>query len=715
MKFGRVQGAFAALVLATSLWGTTPAHAESIGEEESITSSSLSVVKKGMDLSDKYAVWVSSDEDKNQSIVLYSLDNEKGEKIADSSSSKSSPVTAGNYVAWIDYGRKDGDIYLYDISSKKNPVRVTESNFKAMSDDIQISENYLVWTDGRDKNIYAYDLAKGTTTQLSTKGKASHPAVSNSYAVWQDGRSGDSDIFYYDFKTKKEYLASKNSDNQTNPDIYDDVIVYEDDRNNLTEIYQYDISAGEESRVTKSKNSADNHKERPQVYGSKVIYRDNEELRIQSLSSSSYDEVNDSVSERFVSRINGKYVLYAVEGNSSASLYLYNIKEDESTPLGSQAGGEISSPAASDRYVVYLNEGKKQDQVVLYDVKSKVTSIISSSSEQPARPLVSNQFVVWYDRKKDELVSYNVKTGKKSSITSSDDTPSDEFYALHGQKLVWADENRKGGYKLMLTDLKTMKTTETESATSELRGLGLYDNRIIWADGKDDRIEIDSYDIDDEHTVTIKNRIKDIDGVSVGKNYAVWSEYVSGDWELYYYDYDRENVSQMYRYKESKDQRKPKMSGDIFVYADNQNVRDDDGFYYYLYDLESKSRVKYYPGDAGSPSEMAIGGNRVVWIDNRDSIPEVYMMPFDKPSDDSGEGNGDKYTDYNFKKVLQDGTLQDIIKENGNSFDGIYFVFMDGSTEEASVSMDDASEDFDGFIELIEGYGFENIFVRVYK
>ncbi|MGO0062118.1 TolB family protein [Brevibacillus fluminis] len=717
MKGRRMQGALAALVLATSLWSaTTPAHAESIGSEESITSSALSVSKKGMDLSEKYAVWVSTNEDSEQSIVLYSIDNEKADRIAESSSSKSSPVTAGNYVAWIDYGRKDGDIYLYDITSQKT-TKVTDSTFKATDQEIQISENYLVWTNAKDKNIYAYDLKKGSTIQLTTKGKASHPSVSNDYAVWQDNTTSDADIFYYDFKKGKAVLAVDSSDNQTYPDINDDVIVYEDDRNSMGEIYSYTITDGEETRVTKSKSSSnDTNKEAPQVYGNKVIYLNDEELRIQSAtsSSSSYDTIGDSVSRRLTARISSKYVLYAVEGSSSTSLYLYNIKDDESSGLGGQAG-DPGAPAASDRYVIYLNQGKKQDQVVLYDVKNKVSSTLTASSEQPRKPLVSNQYAVWYDLKKDVLVSYNVKTGKKTNITTSDDVPHEDFYALNGQYLVWADETRKG-YSIMLTDLKTNKTTDVESASSDLRGLDMYDNRIIWADGKDDRIEVDVYDIDEERTTTLKNRIADIDGVSVGENYAVWSEYVGKDWELYYYDFARETVNQLNRNKEPNDQRKPKMSGNVFVYEDNQYSRDSDVYYYYLYDLDSKSKLKYYPGEEGTPSEMAIGGNRVVWIDNRDDIAEVYMMAFDQPSDDPNDGGGDgEYKDYNFKKVLEEGTLDQIIKDNGNSYDGIYFVFMDGSTEEASVSMDDASADFDTFIELIEGYGFENIYVRVYQ
>lgn len=714
MKFGRMQGMLAALVLAASLWSTTPVHAESIGSEESITSSQLSVTKKGMDLTDKYAVWVSSDEDNKQSIVLYSLDNEKGERIAESSSTKSSPVVAGNYIAWIDYTRKDGDIYLYDITSKKDPIRVTDSNFKAIDREIQISDNYLVWTDARDKNIYACDLTNGTTTKVSSSGKASHPAVSSKYVAWQENGTNDSDIFYYDFKMKKTYLAVKNSDNQKNPDIYDDMIVYEDDRNDLTEIYEYDISTGNETRITKSKYSKDNNKENPQIYGNKVIYQNEEELRIQSLSDSSYDTIQDTVSSRLQPRINGKYVLYAVEKSNSVSLFLYDIKKDESLPIGSPTGSP-AAPAASDRYVVYLSEGKKQDQVVLYNIEAKVSSIISASSENPRKPLVSNQYAVWFDNKKDELVSYNLKTGKRSSVTTSNDTPNSDYYALYGQKLVWADETRKG-YVLKLTDLKTMHTTETESTSSELRGLDIYDNRIIWADGKDENIAIKVYDSKEEDTISVKSRINDLDGVSIGENYAVWSEYVDKDWELYYYDFKKEKSYQLYRYKEKKDQRRPKMSGNIFVYEDNQYSRDDKSFYYYLYDMDNMSQMRYYPGDEGSPTKMAIGGNRLVWIDNRNSTPEVYMMAFTKPADDPDDGSGDReYKDYNFKKVLQDGSLDQIIEDNGNSFNNIYFVFMDGSTEEASISMNDASEDFVAFVDLVEGYGFENILVRVYK
>ncbi|MGE5701700.1 MAG: hypothetical protein ACM32O_04150 [Clostridia bacterium] len=713
MKLRRWQGALAAVVVGASLWSGAPVHAESIGDEQSITAGAMSVAKRGMDMSENYAVWVTDHDDK-QAITLYNLDNETVEKIADTDSIKSRPVTAGNYVAWVDYKQSSGDIYLYDIASKKEPVRLTDKTFKIKDNEIDISRDYVVWTDARDNNIYLYDIKMGgAAVKVTNSGKASRPTVSNMYLAWQDTRNGDADIYYYDLKMKKEYRATDDSDDQKNPDIFDDMIVFEDSRNNVIEIYEYDITNDSETRLTKSK-SQDKGKESPEISGKYAVYYEDDELRIHNLSKNEWDEIDsDVVSSRMEAKLNSRYVLYAKEDDDDdVTLYLYDIKKDKTDTLGSQTG-EPSSPDASNRYVVYISEGR-DDLVVLYDVKTGLNTIISDKDDEPERPLVSDQYAVWYDNNKDILVSYDLKTGKRVEVTSDNDDPSNEIYDLNGQKLVWVDEGRRG-YDVMVTDLKTMKSTDVENVSTDLKEVGISGNRIIWAVGDEGDIDIEVYDLEDERTNTIRQKIAELDGVTIGTDYAVWSEAQGSDYELFYYDFGNERTYQLFNKRQRNDQRKPKMSGNVLVYADNQASRDDETFYYDMYDLEGEEGLGLYPGEEGNPEQMAIGGNRVVWIDNRNEDPEVYMMAFTESTEDPGEPGEGTYLDLNFEKALLDGTFGKLVDEYEGKYDKIFFIFNQGTKDEEKISLEDALKVFDEFAKVLEDKGFGNVIVRVYE
>ena len=105
---------------------------------------------------------------------------------------------------------------------------------KNFSDCPAIYDNKIVWQDKRNGNwnIYMYDLSTKKETQITTnKFDQINPDIYGNKVVWQDERKGNWDIYMYDLSTKKETQITTNASNSERPDIYGDKIVWSDDRN----------------------------------------------------------------------------------------------------------------------------------------------------------------------------------------------------------------------------------------------------------------------------------------------------------------------------------------------------------------------------------------------------------------------------------------------------------------------------------------------------
>jgi len=84
------------------------------------------------------------------------------------------PVVAGDRVVWVDYRNGNSDIYLRDLGGPGGEVRVNQDTGNRTQYDPDISGDVVVWEDDRDPDlfdIYAYDLANSTETNLSGPGK----------------------------------------------------------------------------------------------------------------------------------------------------------------------------------------------------------------------------------------------------------------------------------------------------------------------------------------------------------------------------------------------------------------------------------------------------------------------------------------------------------------------------------------------------------------
>lgn len=699
MKRKSIYGWLAVAVLATSLWNVPAVYAnENIGQEIKINGSSPEPSNtSGIDLSKDYAVWVTKG-DTQYGIVVYDRDSGMETKIAANGKAKSMVKVDNKNIVWLEESKH---IYLYDISSEKT-TRITSDQAKPI--DVDIYDNTIVWTDerGGKSNIYSYNSKSKTEKQITTSNKASRPSVSGSYIAWQDARNSDLDIYYYDMSSNKEIRATTNKYNQSNPSVHDGRIVFEDRREGVSNIYYYSISRKKEEQITDSDNDSKN----PMAYGNIVIYNQKDSLYYYDIKNDETEEIESNIYDGITPVIYNEDVLFAMRDDDITSLYMYNIDDEESEAFSGSIG-EPKQPDASDKYVAFLSEGKK-DKVMLYDVATTQLNTISPEDHEPDKPVVSNTYVVWYDKEEEDLFSYNTKTQTVKKATPKSSQPLESLYEIDGNNLFWVEEDGSD-FVLNLTNLSNGTTKKIDESDDEILKVDIAGDRVMWMDdGKGDH-EINYLDFKENDEIeTISERDMDIESPSLSENYVVWTTKVEKTMDLYYYDFDKERVYSVFS-KGEGDQERPQISRNIILFEDNEYSRDKKDYEYLMYDLEEEEYIDLSFDEDAEPTDVRLGGNRIVWIDERDKENSLYMMAVAQPQDD-GETPGE-IQEYTLEEIILDGSVSDII--NSNDPEKVIFIFFRGTSKEEKYDIVEFVNNADRAIELIETIPLDEIIVQV--
>ncbi|MBG9944810.1 hypothetical protein ABE237_01525 [Brevibacillus formosus] len=630
MKRRPIQGMLAAALLVTSLWSGTPALAYSIGDEEKIDASKPEISGAGYDISKKYAVWMVEGE---ETVTLYNLDKGTQTQIGDKESEKTNPKVDGEYVVWIDSRDGGSDVYLYDIAKQKE-TRLSDG--AASVDGVEIGDKNVVWTDNGD--VYLYKISTGDTEVVSASGKASNPVVSDAYVAWEDERDGNGDIYYYDIKAKEEKAAVVQKGDQGRPTLSTNKILYENLSYN--QIYVHTISNGRNKELTNGSND----KEFVHTYKDDYVYAEGNDLIYRTVDKSSKKKIDSNLYGNVGPRIYGDYVLYAKkDSNKKLQLHLYDLDEKEQVPLGN-VGGDPSDPAGHDRYVAYVSKSKKNNAIVLYDMVNGTSKAISDPDHDATRPVVSSRYVVWYDQREDALFSYDIRKGVQTQITNEDDDqqPSEKFYEIDGERLLWVNVDRRA--EVFITNLSTGKHTEVARLKSEPLSVDIYQDYAAWVveEGKKNATIV-LYDIEGEREREIRKNVK-VEKAEIGDDFVVWSEDTGNSktgWDLYYYNIDRQKVNPLLRYTEG-DQKNPQASRNMILFEDNRLSGKAKQFYFELYDFEEGSFSDIEWDDDAEIESPRMGGNRIVWVDDRDKDPYVYTLAFAPGDDDEDDDEDDE-------------------------------------------------------------------------
>jgi beta propeller repeat protein len=221
----------------------------------------------------------------NWDIYIYDLSNKK-QSHTTNLSDQTDPAVYNTRVVWTD-GRNGGsDIYLQDLSTNKQ-TRIATSG-EALSPDFHSDKTdiygdkivYCKYADNGIQNwydLYMYNLSTKKETQIPTIISAYNPAIYGNRIVWLDTdlfMGGDFNIYMYDLSSKKQTLITKvnfTAGQIDKPDIYGNRMVWSDNRNGDWDIYMYDLSTKKEIQITTNKSD----QQAPVIYDNTIIWQDN--------------------------------------------------------------------------------------------------------------------------------------------------------------------------------------------------------------------------------------------------------------------------------------------------------------------------------------------------------------------------------------------------------------------------------------------------------
>ena len=141
-----------------------------------------------------------------------------------------------------------------------------------------IRGRWIAWTSTDatgHSNVVVYDIATGTTTQVTNSGSARLQSIDGDNLVYSDLSGTNSNVFnvfVYDLSTNVGRQLTTDAANQFNPSISGSLVVWDDDRASLinTDIWGVSLSGGSEFQVTTNTAPQDH----PSISGTLVAWQD---------------------------------------------------------------------------------------------------------------------------------------------------------------------------------------------------------------------------------------------------------------------------------------------------------------------------------------------------------------------------------------------------------------------------------------------------------
>jgi beta propeller repeat protein len=192
-----------------------------------------------------YVIFAKQDGDKNVHLYLYDLDDEELVPIGGLSGDPSQPDGDDRYVVYINENKKTSNVILHDLHTQTSSV-ISKSGSEPRRP--LVSNRYVVWYDGEDEALIAYDIRRGTQKRVtSTKAVPSDTLyeLDGSKLAWIDD---DRDLYVTDLSTEKTEDIARVRDPKA-VDIYDNFVMWVTERSGKDTIYLYDLDEEDETEV----------------------------------------------------------------------------------------------------------------------------------------------------------------------------------------------------------------------------------------------------------------------------------------------------------------------------------------------------------------------------------------------------------------------------------------------------------------------------------
>ena len=316
----------------------------------------------------------------------------------------SNPDIYSNTIVWQDNRNGNWDIYIYDLSTRKEIHTTNLANQTVPS----IYGNKVVWEDERNggHDIYMQDLSTKTQTRITKSGKAINPAIYGNMIVWQDESNGKHNIYMYDLSTKKKTQITTNG-SAFHPKINKIRIVWEDERNGPSDIGMYDLSTHKETLLGLE------FVDQPAIYGNRIVYQtDPDDIAMYDLSTSTSTTIVPHDTEYYPSIYDDKVVYTYTDRGPDNEIWMYNIPTKTENRISTTE--TASNPKIYGNRIVWQDWRNGYQDIYMGTLIYPPIAAFSASPLSGKAPLT----VKFTDKSTGSLTSWSWNFGDKTTSTT---------------------------------------------------------------------------------------------------------------------------------------------------------------------------------------------------------------------------------------------------------------------------------------------------------
>jgi len=290
-------------------------------------------------------------------------------RITSNTADQYDPAISGNIIVYTDLRGSDSDIWYYDLSTWTEHPATTALGNQQLND---VSDGKIVYTDLQTFDIVVFDIASGTTTNLTNAAGSvsTNPAIGGALVAWEDQRDGNKEIYARDLATGEERRVSNSPDQDVRAAVNGGIIVWQRCAIGLCDIYSYDWATGTTRQIT---NTPPSDERRPDINNGRVVYdalRDGERdiclfdlaSGIEKCLSLPGEQTNPSISGDFVSFDDLSAVNYNVR--------LWHIPTNTVYEVTSDPAGQYLNDIDG-RRIVYTNDALGQLDISMFEFNLK--------------------------------------------------------------------------------------------------------------------------------------------------------------------------------------------------------------------------------------------------------------------------------------------------------------------------------------------------------
>lgn len=307
----------------------------------------------------RYAAWSSKTQNKYK-VTVYNTIEKTTQVLAEELINNPKPIVFNDLVIWEIHTGKGQGLVFYHIGKSK-PVEIILGGFNLSSAKTSGQRIACHATIGQSHYILIYKPGESKASRIKLQMFA-QPAfdINENYLVWSDKREKGNEIFLMDFKTGKVFRLTNRKSNDFNPVLSGDYAVWLTDDGHDSEIVVYDIKQNIQLQLT-----ANNYNDYQPVMGRKQIaWLGNEgtetEVFLYDMQTGETVQKTNNHFMEYNLAINDGFLAWATDSPPSSRISWYEIKTEELTEM---QDFELQSPTfqlVDNGFVWRSNEGSDQ-------------------------------------------------------------------------------------------------------------------------------------------------------------------------------------------------------------------------------------------------------------------------------------------------------------------------------------------------------------------